>query len=90
MGIPPSLNFFSEVFCVGSLVYLSVFFVVPLALMCLFTGVYCMFLYRVVNHGACREIVKPMFNLRERYLYSLIYSLRILIGGFLFLSCFIV
>lgn len=89
MGIPPSLNFFSEIFCVGSLVYLSVFFVVPLALICLFTGVYCIFLYRVVNHGACREIVKPIFNLRERYLYSLVYSLRILIGGFLFLSCFI-
>nr|BBA25600.1 NADH dehydrogenase subunit 4 [Akebiconcha kawamurai] len=88
MGIPPSLNFFSEIFCVGSLVYLSVFFIVPLALMCLFTGAYCMFLYSVVNHGACSEMVKPMFNLSERYLYSLIYSLSILMGGFLFLSCF--
>lgn len=90
IGIPPSLNFFREIFCIGALVNLSCFFMVPLVLMCLFTGVYCIFLYRVVSHGVCREIVKPVFNLRERYLYSLVYSLRILIGGFLFLSYFIV
>ena len=90
IGIPPSLNFFREVFCAGSLVYLSVFFMVPLVLICLFTGVYCIFLYRVVNHGTCSEIVKPVFSLRERYLYTLVYSLGILMGGFIFLSCFII
>nr|BAV25004.1 NADH dehydrogenase subunit 4 [Isorropodon fossajaponicum] len=88
MGIPPSINFFSEIFCVGSLMYLSIFFIFPLVLMCLFTGIYCMFLYSVVNHGICSEMVKPLFNLSERYLYSLVYSLSILMGGFLFLSYF--
>nr|UFQ25463.1 NADH dehydrogenase subunit 4 [Calyptogena rectimargo] len=90
MGIPPSLNFFSEIFCIGALVNLSCFFMVPLVLMCLFTGVYCMFLYSVVSHGVCSEMVKPVFNLSERYLYSLVYSLSILMGGFLFLSYFMV
>nr|UJH93085.1 NADH dehydrogenase subunit 4 [Chamelea gallina] len=90
MGFPPSLNFLSEVFCVGSLIWTSSIFMVLCGMMCFFTGCYCLVLYSLVNHGLMSELVNPSYYISGRYLYSSIFASIILIMGFIFIDYFLV
>nr|ANP25572.1 NADH dehydrogenase subunit 4 [Corbicula fluminea]UJM44222.1 NADH dehydrogenase subunit 4 [Corbicula fluminea] len=86
MGVPPSLNFFSEVFCVASVLWLSWVFSFPAGLMCFMAGCYCLFLYSVVNHGSVPVVLRSVNLINERYSYSFFFSFLILMGGFLFMD----
>nr|UJH93319.1 NADH dehydrogenase subunit 4 [Chamelea gallina] len=90
MGFPPSLNFLSEVFCVGSLIWTSSIFMALCGVMCFFTGCYCLVLYSLVNHGLMSELVNPSCYISGRYLYSSIFASIILIMGFIFIDYFLV
>nr|YP_010990146.1 NADH dehydrogenase subunit 4 [Polymesoda caroliniana]WOV69034.1 NADH dehydrogenase subunit 4 [Polymesoda caroliniana] len=82
MGIPPSLNFLSEVFCVGSVLWLSFVFSLPVALGCFMAGCYCLFLYSSLNHGAVPLVVKSSgFNLSDRYLSVYVFCAVVLFFG---------
>nr|UJH93345.1 NADH dehydrogenase subunit 4 [Chamelea striatula] len=78
MGFPPSLNFFSEVFCVGSVIWTSSVFVLLCGMMCFFTGCYCLILYSLVNHGLMSELVHPSPFISSRYIYSSLFAGAIL------------
>nr|YP_009943023.1 NADH dehydrogenase subunit 4 [Villorita cyprinoides]QOD40728.1 NADH dehydrogenase subunit 4 [Villorita cyprinoides] len=90
MGVPPSLNFLSEVFCVASMLWLSWVFSIPGGLMCFMAGCYCLFLYSAVNHGAMLTIVRSWGGISERYSYSFSFSFIVLMFGFLFMDYFFV
>nr|UJH93072.1 NADH dehydrogenase subunit 4 [Venus verrucosa]UJH93332.1 NADH dehydrogenase subunit 4 [Venus verrucosa] len=90
MGFPPSLNFLSEVFCVGGLIWTSSIFSVMCGLMCFLTGCYCLVLYSLVNHGLMSELIHPSNPISSRYLYSFIFAMIILMVGFVFVDYFFV
>nr|YP_010254935.1 NADH dehydrogenase subunit 4 [Venerupis aspera]YP_010455419.1 NADH dehydrogenase subunit 4 [Ruditapes variegatus]QUA05874.1 NADH dehydrogenase subunit 4 [Venerupis aspera]UUA63024.1 NADH dehydrogenase subunit 4 [Ruditapes variegatus] len=90
MGFPPSLNFFSELFCVGSLVWMSSVVGVLGGLMCFVAGCYCLVLYSLVNHGGPSVMMKPSMNLSSRYIYSGVFSGFILVFGSFCLDLFFV
>nr|UJH93098.1 NADH dehydrogenase subunit 4 [Venus verrucosa]UJH93137.1 NADH dehydrogenase subunit 4 [Venus verrucosa]UJH93189.1 NADH dehydrogenase subunit 4 [Venus verrucosa] len=90
MGFPPSLNFLSEVFCVGGLIWTSSIFSVMCGLMCFLTGCYCLVLYSLVNHGLMSELIHPSNPISSRYLYSFIFAMIILMVGFVFMDYFFV
>ncbi|YP_009827051.1 NADH dehydrogenase subunit 4 (mitochondrion) [Mercenaria mercenaria] len=90
MGFPPSLNFISEVFCVGSMLWLSVIFCVLGGIMCFMAGCYCLVLYSLVNHGGVSNMINSNFGMSGRYLSSCIFISIILLVGFLFMDYFFV
>lgn len=51
IGVPPSLNFFREVLCVGSLVWVNFLVGALGGVICFIAGCYCLILYGLVRHG---------------------------------------
>nr|YP_010555860.1 NADH dehydrogenase subunit 4 [Marcia hiantina]UYR95092.1 NADH dehydrogenase subunit 4 [Marcia hiantina] len=90
MGVPPSLNFFSEVFCVGSLVWMDSAYGVFGGLMCFLAGCYCLVLYGLVNHGSPSSLNNSFSNLSVRYLFSGVFSMVFLFSGSFFMDFFFV
>nr|YP_010555873.1 NADH dehydrogenase subunit 4 [Marcia japonica]UYR95105.1 NADH dehydrogenase subunit 4 [Marcia japonica] len=90
MGVPPSLNFFSEVFCLGSLVWMESFLSVPGGMMCFFAGCYCLVLFSLVNHGNISNLSKGMINLSPRYISSMVFTCFFLLPGSFFMDFFFV
>uniref|UniRef100_UPI00315C5BCB NADH dehydrogenase subunit 4 n=1 Tax=Glauconome virens TaxID=457868 RepID=UPI00315C5BCB len=90
MGVPPSLNFLSEVFCVAASFWLSWVLFLPSGMMCFMAGCYCLFLYSVVNHGSSLLSVYPKTLLNERYLYGFAFSFFVLMAGIMMLDYFFV
>ncbi len=86
IGVPPSLNFFREVFCVASVLWLRWVFSFPAGLICFMAGCYCLFLYSVVNHGSVPVVLRSVNLINERYSYRFFFSFLILMGGFLFMD----
>lgn len=84
IGCPPSINFLSEVFLVGSLLFVSFSYVSVLALMCFVTAAYCLFLYCSVNHGGLIDLSRSVRMGRERSLIAVF-----LCGGSLFVLCIV-
>nr|YP_010555887.1 NADH dehydrogenase subunit 4 [Marcia recens]UYR95119.1 NADH dehydrogenase subunit 4 [Marcia recens] len=83
MGVPPSLNFFSEVFCVGALMWKS--FVLGLlgGVMCFTAGCYCLVLYGLVSHGMPCGLMSSYTALSIRYVSSSLFAgLMLFLGGF--------
>ena len=83
MGFPPSLNFFREVFCVGSTVWLRYRFSISAGLMCFMAGCYCLVLYSLVNHGSLSVLVGGHGLISSRYLARLVFIIRLLFFMFL-------
>nr|AGC84100.1 NADH dehydrogenase subunit 4 [Arctica islandica] len=81
MGVPPSLSFFSEVYSVCSLLWLSFAVCFPAGLMCFMAGCYCLYLYAAVNHGCGSNMLKPCKLISERYLYSMLFPSFSLVLG---------
>nr|YP_010555849.1 NADH dehydrogenase subunit 4 [Cryptonema producta]UYR95081.1 NADH dehydrogenase subunit 4 [Cryptonema producta] len=91
MGFPPSLNFFSEVFCLGSMLWMNPVGGVISGLTCLVAGAYCLIMYSMVNHGVSSEMVNcPNLNMSERYIYCCVFAFYMLFGGSLCLDMFFV
>nr|QUA05893.1 NADH dehydrogenase subunit 4 [Macridiscus melanaegis] len=89
MGFPPSLNFFSEVFCVGSLLWMSSLGGVLGGVICLVAGAYCLIMYSLVNHGVGSEVVlKPNTNFSVRYVSCCVFSSYFLLVGSFCLDMF--
>nr|YP_002929380.1 NADH dehydrogenase subunit 4 [Meretrix petechialis]YP_003162830.1 NADH dehydrogenase subunit 4 [Meretrix meretrix]ABV53327.1 NADH dehydrogenase subunit 4 [Meretrix petechialis]ACU68436.1 NADH dehydrogenase subunit 4 [Meretrix meretrix] len=79
MSIPPSLNFFSEVYCVVSMVWVNWVFAVPCGLMVFLTGCYSLSLYNWVNHGMVSEYINPIWGVSPRYIYSVLFLILFLL-----------
>lgn len=60
MAFPPSLNFFGEIYCASSMLWLNSVFSLPLAFMVFLAGCYSLVLYSWVNHGISSEIINPI------------------------------
>nr|YP_009422193.1 NADH dehydrogenase subunit 4 [Ruditapes decussatus]AJY78598.1 NADH dehydrogenase subunit 4 [Ruditapes decussatus] len=90
MGVPPSLNFYSEIFCVGSLVWTDFLLGVLAGAMCLIGGCYCLVLYGLVSHGGFTYMSNSCPNLSTRYVYSALFITLLLVSGGFYLDLFIV
>nr|YP_010410221.1 NADH dehydrogenase subunit 4 [Tapes dorsatus]URH16432.1 NADH dehydrogenase subunit 4 [Tapes dorsatus] len=88
MGVPPSLNFYSEIFCVGSLLWGNISFGVLGGMMCFIGGCYCLVLYSLVNHGSPSANVDSYVSLSSRYVYSSIFVMFFLLAGGFFIDMF--
>lgn len=83
MGVPPSLNFYSEMFSVGRLMWVNWILGLLSGAICFVGGCYCLVLYRRVNHGGPNIRMDRNVNLSLRYVYSGVFSVVFLIvGGF--------
>lgn len=92
IGCPPSLNFLSECFLVGSVLFLCLDYIYVLGPMCFLTAGYCLFLYCRVNHGGFVEGGVSIRMRRERSLIvvllcGVILFLLSLILDFRFIYC---
>jgi len=90
MGMPPSLNFCSEVFCVSSMFWFRPIFVILIGAICFMAGCYCLILYSLVNHGALRDWTKSHYTVGDRYLYVLAFLSIYLLRGVFYLDFFFV
>lgn len=89
IGLPPSLNFIREVYCVGRILWLDYVVGIVGGAMCFMAGCYCLIIYSLVNHGNMRKIVKPYYRMSSRYLVSCLFIVFILLVGFIIIDYFI-
>nr|YP_003934257.1 NADH dehydrogenase subunit 4 [Paphia euglypta]ADB03055.1 NADH dehydrogenase subunit 4 [Paphia euglypta] len=90
MGVPPSLNFYSEVFCVGSLMWSNFLFGMLGGLMCFISGCYCLILFGLVSHGGFSMVENSNTNLSIRYVFSSVFIMVVLFFGGFCLDVFMV
>nr|YP_009108154.1 NADH dehydrogenase subunit 4 [Panopea globosa]AIU56063.1 NADH dehydrogenase subunit 4 [Panopea globosa] len=81
LGFPPSLNFVSECFLVCSVLFHSLWFFVPVVVMCFVTGGYCLYLYTSLNHGSSSVGLFGLNMVSGRFMMSSVISGLILFLG---------
>nr|YP_005267070.1 NADH dehydrogenase subunit 4 [Paratapes undulatus]AEH99646.1 NADH dehydrogenase subunit 4 [Paratapes undulatus] len=90
MGVPPSLNFFSEVFCVGGMMWMSFLLGLMGGCMCFIAGCYCLVVYSLVSHGNPSVMINSGVFLSARYIFCGIFLAFFLLFGGLCLDLFFV
>nr|QID02645.1 NADH dehydrogenase subunit 4 [Scrobicularia plana] len=86
MGCPPSINFFSECMLFCSIAGFSWDLLIPLFLLCFLAAGYSLFLYSTVNHGYQSSSLYNFGGLSLRFMISMVASVLVLFGMFLFLD----
>nr|YP_010715716.1 NADH dehydrogenase subunit 4 [Panopea japonica]WDE73819.1 NADH dehydrogenase subunit 4 [Panopea japonica] len=81
LGFPPSLNFVSECFLVCSILLHSMYFFVPVGVLCFITGGYCLYLYTNLNHGNTTVSLNGLSILSGRFMMSSLVSGVVLLFG---------
>nr|YP_009498478.1 NADH dehydrogenase subunit 4 [Dosinia japonica]AWK60550.1 NADH dehydrogenase subunit 4 [Dosinia japonica] len=90
MGFPPSLNFFSEIFCVSSMIWLSYILSFSVGLMCFLAGCYCLVLYSLVSHGSLSDLCRSTYSISSRYLFCFVFLSVLLMLMFMMMDlCFV-
>nr|YP_009773434.1 NADH dehydrogenase subunit 4 [Acanthochitona avicula]QIZ12683.1 NADH dehydrogenase subunit 4 [Acanthochitona avicula] len=73
MAAPPSLNLLSEIGLIISILFLSMMFVLPIALMSFMTAIYNLFLYTATQHGKSSSFSSsyPSINMMNYFIIFL-------------------
>nr|QKW88329.1 NADH dehydrogenase subunit 4 [Trichagalma acutissimae] len=78
MAAPPSLNLFSEIMMINSLLMWSIMLLSILMLMSFFSVVYMMFFYSSINHGFIyKNLNKFMFIMNREYLLIFLHMISL-------------
>ena len=81
LGFPPSLNFVRECFLVCRILLHSMYFFVPVGVLCFITGGYCLYLYTNLNHGNTTTRLNGIRVLSGRFaMRSLVRGVILLFG----------
>lgn len=88
IGVPPSLNFYSELFCVWSMLHLSPVSAPLISLILLLGGVYSLLLYTKANQNLKSFVRRPAMFTPQRVGSSLALLLAWLFGGFIMCDVF--
>ena len=86
LGCPPSINFYSECFLFCRIIGYSIFFLIPLFIICFLAAGYSLFVYSSINHGYQRLVIRSGSGLRLRFLVSIIACVIVLFGVFIILD----
>lgn len=86
IGCPPSINFFRECMLFCRILGFRMPILVPLFLLCFLAAGYSLFLYSTVNHGYQRFTLHSFRGLGLRFIVSIVGSILILFGLFIFLD----
>jgi len=82
IGLPPSLNFFSEIVLISSIRSIRGYYLIVFGFSAFVTGCYNFYIYRAVCHGPRPNgvFIRSFFG-SDRYLYSAYFSSVILLFG---------
>nr|YP_009427776.1 NADH dehydrogenase subunit 4 [Godlewskia godlewskia]ASU96527.1 NADH dehydrogenase subunit 4 [Godlewskia godlewskia] len=64
MAAPPSINLLGEIMIFPSIMFKSMYFLMPLAMMSFLAALYSMYLYTTTQHGANPKYTKPFMSLK--------------------------
>lgn len=81
MGLPPSLNFFREIYTIVTLNFFHPAFRIPRFLLVFLSACYSLIFYSWLSHRSISELITPVGGLSCRYIYRGVFLISILFLG---------